>query len=302
MKGVIDSWKKKRKIMAYSTVGTPDYIAPEVFLQGELSSSSFCLDAYFLRFEYAHLLRFVNVFFRSFSINRVLFSRSFVADGYGQGADWWSVGVIMFEMLCGYPPFCADTPMETYRKIMNWKETLEFPEDIPLSPEVTPSLLLSISYYVSILAHTSFLISYFFISNMSMSISLFLLHSLSFVLTSSQAMDLMKKLICDADKRLGSGEQGVRRLMSHPWFKGIDWENVRKVSAPIKPIISSPDDTRNFDEFEDSDEESDQSIVDRSFKRTFEQQDLAFIGYTYNSFAALGDRFGTYLRPNQQVC
>lgn len=28
-KTVIDSWKKKRKIMAYSTVGTPDYIAPE---------------------------------------------------------------------------------------------------------------------------------------------------------------------------------------------------------------------------------------------------------------------------------
>jgi hypothetical protein len=25
--------------------------------------------------------------------------------------------------------------METYRKIMNWKETLEFPEDIALSPE-----------------------------------------------------------------------------------------------------------------------------------------------------------------------
>jgi hypothetical protein len=28
-------------------------------------------------------------------------------------------------------------------------------------------------------------------------------------------------------------------------------------------------------------------------------QDLAFIGYTYNSFAAMGDKFGTYLRPNQ---
>lgn len=199
-KPVIDSWKKKRKVMAYSTVGTPDYIAPEVFLQA----------------------------------------------GYGREADWWSVGVIMFEMLCGYPPFCADTPMETYRKIMNWKETLEFPEDIPLSPE---------------------------------------------------AVDLMKKLICDAEHRLGSGDQGVPRLMAHPWFKGLDWENVRKLPAPIKPIISAPDDTRNFDEFEDSDEEV-EATVDRSFKRTFDQQDLAFIGYTYKSFGALGDRFGTFLRPS----
>lgn len=70
------------------------------------------------------------------------------------------------------------------------------------------------------------------------------------------------------------------------------------VPAPIKPIVNAPDDTRNFDEFEDSDEESDQTIQDRSFKRQFEQQDLAFIGYTYNSFGAFGDRFGTYLRPN----
>ena len=28
-----ESWKRMRKQLAYSTVGTPDYIAPEVFLQ-----------------------------------------------------------------------------------------------------------------------------------------------------------------------------------------------------------------------------------------------------------------------------
>lgn len=94
-----------------------------------------------------------------------------------------------------------------------------------------------------------------------------------------------------------ASEKGVPQLMAHPFFKGVDWANLRKVPSPIKPIVTSPDDTRNFDEFEDSDEESDQTIQDRSFKRTFEQQDLAFIGYTYNSFGAFGDRFGTYLRP-----
>ena len=29
----LESWKKNRRALAYSTVGTPDYIAPEVFLQ-----------------------------------------------------------------------------------------------------------------------------------------------------------------------------------------------------------------------------------------------------------------------------
>ena len=29
--------------------------------------------------------------------------------GHGPGADWWSCGVVMFELSLG-PPFCADTP------------------------------------------------------------------------------------------------------------------------------------------------------------------------------------------------
>jgi protein-serine/threonine kinase len=37
-------------------------------------------------------------------------------------------------MLVGYPPFCADHPTETYRKVMNWRETLSFPDDVELSP------------------------------------------------------------------------------------------------------------------------------------------------------------------------
>ena len=84
-----ESWKRNRRQLAYSTVGTPDYIAPEVFQH----------------------------------------------NGYSSSCDWWSLGVIMYEMLIGYPPFCSETALETYKKVINWRETLIFPPEMPISAE-----------------------------------------------------------------------------------------------------------------------------------------------------------------------
>ena len=54
--------------------------------------------------------------------------------GYGKECDWWSLGAIMFECLVGYPPFCSETPHETYRKIMNWRNELHIPDDVTVEP------------------------------------------------------------------------------------------------------------------------------------------------------------------------
>jgi protein-serine/threonine kinase len=32
----------------------------------------------------------------------------------------------------GWPPFCAEDTHDTYRKIVNWRETLYFPDELKL--------------------------------------------------------------------------------------------------------------------------------------------------------------------------
>jgi len=49
--------------------------------------------------------------------------------GYGQNCDWWSLGVIMFECLCGYPPFYAEDSNTTLKKVKNWKSEFRFPDE-----------------------------------------------------------------------------------------------------------------------------------------------------------------------------
>ena len=39
----------------------------------------------------------------------------------------------MYECLIGFPPFCADRPIDTYRKVMNWRNSLGFPVEIPVT-------------------------------------------------------------------------------------------------------------------------------------------------------------------------
>ncbi|GAB6029596.1 hypothetical protein CHUAL_005339 [Chamberlinius hualienensis] len=47
---------------------------------------------------------------------------------YGQSCDWWSLGIVAYEMLFGETPFTDEKVVTTYSNIMNHKKTLAFPE------------------------------------------------------------------------------------------------------------------------------------------------------------------------------
>jgi len=39
--------------------------------------------------------------------------------GYNVAVDWWSMGVLIFEMAAGFPPFFADNPIQIYELIVS---------------------------------------------------------------------------------------------------------------------------------------------------------------------------------------
>ncbi|URE18493.1 Protein kinase C terminal domain [Musa troglodytarum] len=142
---------------------------------------------------------------------------------------------------------------------------------------------------------------------------------------SPEAKDLICRLLCDVEHRLGSG--GVDQIKAHPWFKGVVWDKLYEMDAAFKPEVNGELDTQNFLKFDEAFSSSD-SILDlilyvpilcsqpllsiiigssSSKKRIWAHkegvqlarvfswyslkllnpQDLSFVGYTYKNFDAV---------------
>ncbi|OAA61797.1 serine/threonine-protein kinase [Niveomyces insectorum RCEF 264] len=188
----INDWRRSRRLMAYSTVGTPDYIAPEIF----------------------------------------------TGHGYSFDCDWWSLGTIMFECLVGWPPFCAEDRHDTYHKIVTWRQSLYFPDDIQLGVE---------------------------------------------------AENLIRSLICNSENRLGHG--GAHEIKGHTFFRGVEFESLRRIRAPFEPRLTSNIDTTYFptDEIDQTDNATLLRAQQAAQGRAQQQEEspemsLPFIGYTFKRF------------------
>ncbi|KAJ7009101.1 LOW QUALITY PROTEIN: hypothetical protein NC653_007669 [Populus alba x Populus x berolinensis] len=113
---------------------------------------------------------------------------------HGYAADWWSVGIILFEFITGIPPFTAERPEIIFDNILNRK--------IPW-----PSVPDDMSY---------------------------------------EAQDLINRLIIhNPSQRLGANGS-TEVVKAHPFFRGVDWDNLALQKAAFVPNPNSVDDTSYF--------------------------------------------------------
>lgn len=234
------TWRdRNRKKMAFSVVGTNNYMAPEV-LRGT---------------------------------------------GYDRGCDWWSLGVIMFEMLYGYPPFISKSRHTTRLKIINWRQTLRFPSKPKVSREVQDlieKLICEKEFRLGRsppVAHNS---------------------TKRWSTVSPHLMQQQQQMLNHTMNSQGLGD--ASEIKNHPWFQGIDWANLRNQSPPFKPALKDPADTRYFDEMVDDNPmaapEGEERVIrdpllgnKNEGRRLLDmRKKLAFAGYTFRGFHAPGGK------------
>ena len=64
----------------------------------------------------------------------------FQSKGHNKAVDWWALGILIFEMLAGYPPFFDDNPFGIYEKILSGK--IDWPRQVePLAKDLIKKLL-----------------------------------------------------------------------------------------------------------------------------------------------------------------
>lgn len=138
-----------------------------------------------------------------------------ILQGYNKAVDWWALGVLIYEMAAGYPPFFADQPIQIYEKIVSGK--VSWHDQLSICVKFS-GMFCSIG------------------GEKQMSPSLQVRFPSHF---SSDLKDLLRNLLqVDLTKRYGNLKNGVNDIKGHKWFATTDWIAIyeRKARAQWAPV------------------------------------------------------------------
>uniref|UniRef100_A0A6M2EQ00 non-specific serine/threonine protein kinase n=1 Tax=Populus davidiana TaxID=266767 RepID=A0A6M2EQ00_9ROSI len=99
---------------------------------------------------------------------------------------------------------------------------------------------------------------------------------------SVEAKDLIRKLLCNVEQRLGT--KGAHEIKSHTWFKGTEWDRLYQVEAAFKPEVKDELDTQNFEKFEEMGTSLQSSSKSGPWRKMLPSKDVNFVGYTYKNY------------------
>jgi serine/threonine protein kinase len=127
------------------------------------------------------------------------------AKGFTSAVDWWSLGVTVFKLLCGYRPF-DDSQVRNFIHLSGTLEDLM--QENPNYNEYT-KLFRKVQYPDDL---------------------------------SAEAVDFISKLLdVNQHTRLGAGKQGLKNIKKHPFFASIDW-NLLEQKHMVPPFKPDPSD------------------------------------------------------------
>ncbi|KAJ3146454.1 hypothetical protein HDU86_008506 [Geranomyces michiganensis] len=166
--------------------------------------------------------------------------------GYDKACDWWSLGVIIFEMLYGFPPFCSKNRQQTKLKIVNWRKCLRFPAKPVVSQKAQDLILRLVCDKETRLggsAAASAATAATAGTHGGPS------HSGSYASNITAAGPPTTATTAAAAAAAAADEAG--EIKRHPWFRSIDWDELPLSVPPFVPTLKSDTDTSYFDPVED---------------------------------------------------
>ncbi|XP_015900699.3 uncharacterized protein LOC107433847 isoform X1 [Ziziphus jujuba] len=105
---------------------------------------------------------------------------------------------------------------------------------------------------------------------------------------SAEAKDLICKLLCNVERRLGT--KGAHEIKAHAWFKGLQWDRLYQMEAAFIPEVNDELDTQNFEKFEELGNSAETSSKAGPWRKMLSSKDTNFVGYTYKNFEIVNEQ------------